>query len=229
MNEKEPQSTSGTFSLRTLLAATLMIALAFVAWNASRRLDEAQRDLSMLREELGHLVGRLHIEDESKFHAVEVDAEEPNTWRWRLFVPQGERYRWCLAHRDVPREGCPEQADWGGVSNEPYQETGNEVLVTARLRDAGDGSWRLSVESLIAGDRPQMGGATMVIPAEDLEWMFTIPSTEHFVLGSRETKVFEPQGDVLLLHRRARERLPDGSFQSNSGPMPGFALWLRPW
>lgn len=227
MSERAPRM-KWSFSLRALLVVALVAALAIIAWNSSRRLDETKEDLSQLQEELGHVVGRLTVEDETKFHAIAVDVDEPNTWRWRLYVPQGLKYHWCVASKEIPRVGTPPHR-WGGTSNEHYWETGNEVLVTAKLREGEDGQWRLSVASEIAGDKPQMGGTTMPVPKEDLEWMFTVPSTESYVLGNRETAIFDPDGPILLLHRRSSERLPDGNFQPSDAPMPGFAVWLEPW
>ena len=64
----------------------------------------------------------------------------------------------------------PSQAGATSVSNEPYWDTGNEVLVTARLRELDDGDWRLSVSSKIGGSKHQMSGADLKIPRERMEW-----------------------------------------------------------
>ena len=115
------------------------------------------------------------------------------------------------------------------VSNEPYWDTENEVLVTARLRQQEDGDWTLAVSSKIGDSKNQMAGATLKIPADKIQWMSTVPSTDGQVIGSKGTAVRNPDGPIILLQRRACEKQPNGSYQPSQSTAPGFMLWLSRW
>jgi hypothetical protein len=226
MSTEVPSLKSGprrwAFSLRTLLLVVLVLCVALGFYLTGRRLREAERELRVLRDE----TGRLSVEDRTQFHAIALDGDEPNTWRWRLFIPKGHRYSWNLAAEDIPQHDPPRRAGTQGISNEPYWEQDNEVLVTARLRRLEDDAWQLSVESRIGDSQHQMYGATLRIPEEKLRWMFGGPGTDGQVLGSRGTATRGPEGPIILLQRRALERQADGSHQPSPGPMPGIMIWL---
>lgn len=213
------------FSLLTFLLSVTCICLALSHWQTSRQLATARRELRQLRDQAGHLT----IEDRTKFHAVALDAGEANTWQWRLFLPKGARYSWNLACEDIPRHSPPTRAAVSAFSNEPYWETDNEVLVTARLRETDDGSWTLSVSSRIGDSKHQMSGASLVIPPAKIKWMSTVSTTDRRVLGSRGTAVADPEGPIILLQRRAGKKQPDGSYGPSDEPAPGFMIWLSKW
>jgi hypothetical protein len=186
------------------------------------RLNEAERELRKLRSETGHLT----IDDRSKIHVINVAVDEPNTWRWRLFVPKGQQYTWNLAAEDIPESDVPQRAAIRAGSNEPYWERDNEVLVTARLREEGD-HWRLSVESKIGDSKNQMSGGAMKIPAEKLAWNTEGASTDGQVAGSAGVEIFDPHDPIILLQRRPLALLPDGTYGPSPDPMPGFMIWLQ--
>lgn len=223
------------FSLLSAAALMTIIALVISHWRTSYELAAAHSEIAavyaqnrQLREELGHFVGKLSVEDKTKFHAVALETDEPNTWRWRLFVPKGARYRWCIAADEIPRNYPPStQGAMTGVSNSTYWEKDNEVLVTARLRENDDGTWTLSVDSHIGDSKNQMAGASLNIPAEKMAWMNVGPGTDGQVIGSPGTTVLDPRGPIILLQKRPLERQPDGNYQPSEGPMPGYMIWLE--
>ena len=108
------------------------------------KLHRAEAELRQLRNEVGYL----SVDDRSKVHVIAVDMNEPDTWRWRIFLPQGVRYSWCLGFGDIPGKGVP-QPKLKHTSNEPYSDEDVEVVVTASLRQLDDGDWSLSVSSKI--------------------------------------------------------------------------------
>ena len=210
------------FSLLSFVIAVTAICLAVSHWHTSRQLATAQRQLRQLRDELGYIT----IKDRTRFHAVALDSGEPNTWRWRLFIPKGARYKWNIACQDIPRNSPPSRAGTTTVSNEPYWNSDNEVLVTARLREADEGDWTLSVTSKIGDSNDQMSGATLTIPSDKIEWMSKVSSTDGQVIGSKGTAVRKTDGPIILLQRRACEKQRNGTYQPSDGPMPGFMIWL---
>jgi hypothetical protein len=217
------------YSLRSLLILVAVAGVIIGSYVVGTRLRQAERELKVLREE----TGRLSISDRSQIHVINVAVgnvagEEPNTWRWRLFIPKGQKYSWNLAAKDIPQLDVPQQAGVKAVSNEPYWERDNEVLVTARLRREDDTQWRLSVESRIGDSKNQMGGGSLKIPAENLAWNTEGASTDGRVAGSSGTKLYEPRRAIILLQRRPVARRADGTYGPSPDPMPGFMIWLNP-
>ena len=210
-------------SLLAFLLAVTVVCLAVSHWQTSRQLASSQLELRRLRDEVGYL----SVDDKSKFHAVALDTDEPNTWQWRLFIPKNHRYKWNLACENIPQHIPPAQAGSTTVSNEPYWETDNEVLVTARLRQNDNKSWTLSVSSKIGDSKHQMAGGTLTIPEDKMSWLGS--STDGRVVGSRGTAVRDPDGPIILLQKRPTDRRPDGSYGPSQGPMPGFMIWLSKW
>lgn len=215
---------SARYSLRTLLILVAIAGVVIGSYVVGTRLKQAERELKALRDE----TGRLSISDRSQVHVINVAVEEPNTWRWRMFIPKGQKYSWNLAAENIPQLEVPQQAGVKAISNEPYWERDNEVLVTATLRRAVDGHWRLAVESRIGDSQNQMGGGPLEIPAEKLAWNIERASTDGRVAGSRGTQLYEPGRPIILLQRRPLARQADGSYRPSPDPMPGFMIWLQP-
>lgn len=207
------------FSLLTFLLAATIVGVTVSQWRTSRRLATANSELRQLRD----LFGVLSVEDRSKVHAVAIEADEPDTWRWRLFLPKGARYEWNIAAEGIPQHAPPNTPAWGSASNEPYWQTENEVLVTARLREAEDGDWTLKVTSKIGDSEHQMSGISLKIPREKMAWRWTSPSTDGMVLGARGQQVLNPKGPIILLQQRGRVNQLNGDYDV---PLPGFMIWL---
>ena len=217
------------YSLGTLLILVAVVGVIVGSYVMGTRLRRAERELKALRDE----TGRLTIGDRSQVHVInvpvaDVTGDEPNTWRWRLFIPKGQKYSWNLAAKDIPQLDVPQEAGVKVISNEPYWERDNEMLVTATLRRQDDDHWRLSVESRIGDSKNQMGGVSLKIPAENLAWNSVGASTDGRVAGSRGTQLYEPRRAIILLQRRPVARQPDGSSKPSPDPMPGFMIWLQP-
>ena len=217
-----PSKLRPRFSLLALLLSAAFICLSVSHWNTSRQLATVQLKLRQLRDEVGYLT----VQDRTKFHAVALESSEPNTWQWRLFLPKGAKYKWNIACEAIPMSSPPAQAGTTATSNEPYWETDNEVFVTAKLREADDGDWTLSVTSKIGASKNQMAGATLKIPRDKIAWMSKISSTDGQVIGSNGTAVRDADAPVILLQRRACKKEPNGSYQPADEPMPGFMVWL---
>jgi hypothetical protein len=210
------------FSLRTMLLVIAILCLAIPLILQSSKLNRAQVELRQLRDQLGYLT----IDDRSKVHIIAVDVDEPNTWRWRMFLPRGVRYTWCLGYGDIPAQGVP-KSKMDGISNESYSETDSEVVITAKLRQMDNRDWTLSVSSSIQGSQAQMGGASTIIPDKEMRWTREVPGREGHVLGSGGTETLDPKGPIVLLQWRSVEKRPDGTYGPSAKPMPGYMIWLH--
>ena len=210
-------------SIRTFLVVATIAILAVSHWNTSRQLQSAHVELRKLRDEAGYLT----LEDRSLVHVMALESPEADAWRWRLFIPKGARYTWHIACEEIPMAAPPTLGKpWSSVSNEPYWNRDNEVLVTAKLLKNDDGNYTLSVRSKIGDSKDQMGGLAMQVPKEKLEWRSLSPSRHVHVLGKTGTETVEPDGPVILLFNRAMKRTPGGSAEIPDEPMPGFMVWM---
>ncbi len=210
------------FSLRTLLLVVVIICIAIPMAIQTLKLYRAEAELRQLRNEVGYLA----VDDRSKVHVIAIDMNEPDTWRWRIFLPQGVRYSFCLGYGDIPAKGVTEPK-LKHISNEPYSDEDVEVLVTAKLRPLDEGNWSLSVSSAI-GDRPyQMGGGKVTIPGKQMRDIQNVSIYDAHTLGTRGAKTLDPREPIVLLQQRTRERRSDGTYQSSVGPMPGYMIWLE--
>lgn len=77
------------FSIIHLLLITTIIALSITVTMLYREVGPMRQELKRLRSE----VGELHIEDPRKLHAVRVETDQNLDWKWRIWVPEGKRYR----------------------------------------------------------------------------------------------------------------------------------------
>src|SRR5438045_7749692 len=105
------------YSLGTLLILVAVVGVLVGSYVMGTRLRRAERELRVLREE----TGRLTIGDRSQVHVInvpvaDVTGDEPNTWRWRLFIPKGQKYSWNLAAENIPQFEAPQQAGVKAVS-----------------------------------------------------------------------------------------------------------------
>jgi hypothetical protein len=212
-----------TFSVRAFLLGIIAVSVLMGIYSLQRHLRLANEELHRLREE----TGRLSIGDRSQVHAIAVATAEPDTWRWRLFIPKGHRYAWHLACDEIPRDSVPAEAGTTGISNEPYWEQDNEVLVTATLRRTTDEERVFAVDSRIGDAQSQMYGASLKIPADKLRWMSEITSTDGQMIGDRATATCDPHGPIILFQRRPCVREPDGTYAPSAVPMPGLMIWLE--
>jgi hypothetical protein len=217
----DPNPPRAKFSLRTLLVLVAVICFAIGSYVVGRKLSDADREIRKLRNE----VGVLTVDDPTKVHVIAVNVDEPNTWRWRLFIPKGHKYSWNIAAENIPRHEPPPKSGTAGFSNMPYWERDNELLVTAKLRKGDDGNWRLSVDPRIGDSTSQLTGATLQISNEQIKWMTDGrgSGTDGQVAGDRGVSVREPEGPIILLQRRPT----DASGQPSPNPMPGFMIWLK--
>ena len=209
-------------SLLSFLLGISLVAVGISNWQNSQRLQSMTSELLKLRSEAGYLT----VDDKTKFHALAVESGDPNIWKWRIFIPKGTRYQWNIACENIPQSTPPAKPGTSSVSNEPYWETDTNVLVTAQLKEADSGDWRLTVSSKIGDSRNQMGGATLKIPADQIKWIQTSGSNEIREIGSHKIAIRDTRGPIILLQKRPCEKTSNGRYSPSTGTMPGYEIWL---
>lgn len=213
------------FSVRATLLAVAVIAFVVHYWNLQTRLRTAESELRKRRDE----TGQIDVKDTAKVHVIALDSTEPNTWKWRLFIPKGHRYMWNVAAKNIPNNSPPKRPGRSSISNREYWQRDNEVFVTARLQQTDDENWSLGVTSRIGGSKEQMSGVSMSISKEQLAWQSAMPSRESSVLGKNELSVLSPDEPIILLSQRAMVVNEGGDADFSKEPTEGFMIWLSPF
>src|SRR5262245_4620503 len=102
------------FSLLSALLLMTIVGLVIVVIQLWRDIKPLRAELRRLRNE----VGALSIEDPTKPHAIQVRIVDDNTWKWRVWIPEGKKYELKIATQDIPQQGFP-QSNGSMVLDEP--------------------------------------------------------------------------------------------------------------
>jgi hypothetical protein len=198
------------FSLLTALLLMTILGLAIVVAQLWWEVGPLREELVQLRNE----TGRLTIDDETKLHAIEVRTDEDRTWKWRVWVPEGQR---VVAHSqwgNVPRNGVP------AFQNTVALEPGEQWITLSARRDQESGHWLGSLAT------KQGNVGNIIQPTE--HWFDWKQSTATSDGVSHTTTVAPDDQDVIVL-KRYRTAQVDNSNELNKieGPTAGFIIWLE--
>ena len=197
-------------SLISALLLTAIAGMAIVITQLWREVGPLRKEVRMLRDE----TGRLSIEDESKLHAIAVRTADDLTWKWRVWVPEGQRVTVHSQWGNVPRQGVPVQHNM--VTLSPGEQW---VMLTAR-RDRDDRHWE---EKLETG-----GGWVGAIIQPDAHW-FDGPGHASTGDGVSTTTYVAPDSEKIIVLSRFRigqVKSSDELLKSDK-PTPGFIVWLQ--
>ncbi len=95
------------FTLRTVLLATLVVALGLSIWIAKRQADEIQLLHTRLRDEFGEIA--IDNANRDKLHAIIAPTDQMG--KWHLFVPEGKHFRLNVYSGVIPATGNLDPAD----------------------------------------------------------------------------------------------------------------------
>lgn len=209
MSENDSQCRRSRFSLRSLLIVTVIAVLGLTVWKLYADLTPLQAEVRKLRSE----VGALYIDDESKFHAIQMPSDDEYTWKWRIWIPVGRRYRVSYVGEQIPAAGQPSSPSRLSLT---LAEPGEHVVQYQIRADAQLGAWtdRLIARSAGVGSTRQ-------------DWVSWGSKTSTTGGVGKSTEIFEPAAGPIVL---ARHRVSQTA--SNSGniedPSAGFMVWLDP-
>lgn len=198
------------FSLRTIFVGLAVVALiigcAVLQWHNFA----LRREVEQLRIELGYLVPI----DESKVNIIEVPTTD--TWRWRVFAPEGTVFDAGIITKQIPRHGTPGPSFLGFQI--PSERRG--VLVTASVaKDLEDG-YALRLDF---GDGRTMSSRTPLKPKDFLDG-----SAGYMTAGRGGTQVCEFDGPIVLHRRRLMEPVSPTVSSEPDGPARGLMFWITP-
>jgi hypothetical protein len=196
-------------SLISALLLTAIAGMAIVITQLWREVGPLRKEVRMLRDE----TGRLSIEDESKLHAIEVRTDDDLTWKWRVWVPQGQLVTVHSRWGNMPRKGVPVQHN--SITLSPGEQW---VTLTAR-RDRDDQHWEERLES--------RGGSVGGIIQPQEHW-FDWPGHSSTGDGVSATTYVPQDNDKVVVLRRFRVGQNKSSDELNkSDRTAGFIVWLQ--
>ncbi|MCO8125060.1 hypothetical protein NHH03_25210 [Stieleria sp. TO1_6] len=122
------------FSLRELLMLIMVVALASAFVTTLWRLQRAQAELAVLRQETGYL----EPSDEGEIAAVRLPSDLPMTYRVRVRVPDWPPYR--VAYSTDWRQSKTSPSWFAAVPLSP----GESIVQVQVLRDPQDERWKIT-------------------------------------------------------------------------------------
>lgn len=204
-----------------------IVAMAVAIWQQHLKYAPLVEELRTLRDELGHLT----IDDPAKPHAIEVETNEENHWRWRVYIPDGSNYGVSCYSNYIPQFGIPEKKGSGGWSTLPPGEHRFDLWVEP------DQSNRDLLK--VRFNRFGAGGVKMNISKRKLDWIYneeTQGSTYSWSTVGKQTKSFRLDEPIVLF--RLRPYVPKVSGRDANGrptgwthetitePCDGLMIWI---
>jgi hypothetical protein len=224
-----PQRHRLRFSLLTAILLTTIAGMGVALWRLNGELAPLREEVLRLREEQG----RLTIADPNKIYAIRVMTEEPNAWRWRVYLPPHQKYLLHTRLHTIPGRQLNMTADaWrqrllearsGSSTNAP---NGEFFVETRLLRDAQQpGKWTLHYRF---GDSLGSVGAEMKWLDDRRVW-----SMSSEVDWTQQTELSASAGlDLFMLRQGDLKETTGGGYTvtnpSSLNDTPGVMLWITP-
>jgi hypothetical protein len=198
------------FSLLTVLLLTTIDGLAIVVVQLGREVGPLRKEVRRLRDE----VGELSIENDTRIHAMQARTKDPLTWKFRVWVPEGQTAVVKAHWGDVPRAGVPE-------ANAGVQLELGEQWITYRVDHSSVlNSWSVNLEA--------PGGLSgQTIQDEERWWEWPRPAAIWGTGVQHATGVFEDGQDVFILKRWRVADTNNASDIEKMETSAGFIIWLE--
>ena len=194
------------FSLLTLLLLTAITALALTVGILWQDVGPLSQEVRRLRNE----VGELHIEDPTKLHAIRVETDNELEWKWRIWIPEGARYRLHSNGELISAAGYPRE---GGTIT--HEEPGEHVVRYLIRRDPRDEKWYGSFHF----NRMSAG-------KDEQPWIAWPRKLKYTSGVGHSTRAFDKQKIVELIRLRVSKDAKDSS--QIEDPAAGFIIWIEP-
>lgn len=206
------------FSLRALFYLVTISALAMGLLLCGRKLsrlraelDDAGLEISRWRRE----AGGLGIRDPKDLHAIAVQTEVDDFWKWRVWIPESKQYRVRMAVDDIPEAGIPSSAACTSSVDAPGEQIIRVWL--QRDRTSETGTLRLTLEAEGQGGGAGCGAGTIPLAQWDN------PKSVMRGIGSGTMSYGSPPSLELFRCRLASSP----SAESLDKLSQGFMIWLE--
>ncbi len=184
------------FSLRSMIAVTVILILGISHWNTSRELHRTRENLLQLRRETGELV----VRDSTKLHvrAQQTTVPREKAFLWRVYVPPGTSYRLSVDVDDVSvaKPGAPTRFTFP-PGREFVLKPGEWKIWYEYNSNVDDGRWDTAL-TLASADQ-DTESTFQDLPLSSLPWLTQEWRRKFHVAGSYATDTFEADEAVNLL------------------------------
>ena len=213
------------FSLASLLLFAAVVALGTALLVTTSQLKAARIELSKLRNEI-------RILDPSQpkdMRAIEIPSFGRNQWRWRIKLPESEKFVLRWAYNDIPMDGSiPGQVD--PRYNHPKfhaPELPNEEFILTIGAFKEESTWMLGVKT---ESTSLMGGADFAteMQANDSSWLEKRGGNSiHTLAGRNETSMNAVDSPFVLLRYRKGLSPSSGVTATDPNPTDGILIWIE--
>ena len=200
------------FSLRSLLVFFLFVAMTISSLVMYWRMTKAEEESAYLRSIAGHL----KIDDDSLFYAIALDSTEPNTWRWRVYIPKHREIIWHMDHCTISSD---DQSAGDQGFGEQYWE--GEAEITLSLKKGQNNKFIMVLTY-------RSPNSTRIIDESSIRTEFIkdvekkMKETER--IGSNGAETRKPGEEIVFLKKRL---VSTGTKATSKNPEPGITLSLR--
>jgi hypothetical protein len=207
----DPPARRPRFTLRVLLFVVALVALIVSLIN-TYRIAQRNRLLEAENQRLRNEVGELSIEDETRFHAIQVPADNEFEWAWRIWIPEGHSYRVRVASGQIPKEGFPQS---GGTLY--LREAGEHVVRYRIRRDPRNNQWQGTLQTT--------GGSVGSGSHPWVEWNQRTATTGGVGTSTQSFPAGQPGQQIELARYRVSQASSSDKIED---PAAGFLIWLEP-
>ncbi|MEO0532228.1 MAG: hypothetical protein AAF266_16910 [Planctomycetota bacterium] len=231
-------------SLLSLFLLTALVATSVTTGTLWREIRPLRSEVLRLRVETGQLT----VDDPAKLHALAIDTMDEDTWKWRVYLPEGPTYR--IATKIGRIKGITSaisKAEWFAANGSNCSTTlePGEFVVTVKLeRDPthpnGERHWNVRTRF------EQTSGPGVVASAGGVRTGGGRCGTVVEWLGDRRSRSWSsdaPHGrgqaereaeaglELLTIRRSAVTELPSGwsaTAADSTKEGDGIGLWIVP-
>lgn len=198
------------FSIASVLLASALVVVSISHVHTSRELERTRDSLRTAQSELGILT----VDDPSLLHAISLPSPNRSQWRWRIQLPEREKFRLRYWVGAIPPNGLPLDTSRAGSSTSiltdgKKQISGPFVLDTALSKNEF-GDWKLRFATHARSIMPTIENPPNWLaenPRPSITWVSGRSSTE----SSPSNEPF-----VLLRYRNSR-----------TSPTNGILVWIE--
>lgn len=229
---REPTVKAGRFRLRMSLLTALLVmtivGMVIVILESWRQIDAQRQEIGGLRKELGYL----SINDENKIYVTQIPVNEPDTRRFRIFLPKNKTFTLYTRKFSVPgRKPDDSREAWLARllqarrgSNQDIESGEHTIEVQIRQNPVPKDHWELSHRLL--GIPSQ---TTATIPGLKDRRAWSISSEP---LMGKQQELNPADGVVLFALREGGVKETNGRFSKikpdETKEAPGVILWIAP-
>ncbi|WDI40186.1 hypothetical protein [Bremerella sp. P1] len=243
--ETQPTGCRFRFSILTILLVTTVVGLSLAYFRSRSDLLDAQAELTDVRQ----TYELIDVEDNQKIYVRMMKVPASNMWQWRVFLPEGSRYRIKFDYNSIPPK-TPKPATRSNLTLSPGTYVITQMFIFEPASNASKWKFNLAATGPYADVR-----ASGRVPREELSWLeaemlpsgdFVLPSTEESKPGKKvrfnvipsvelalpmsayDQTSHDADQEVDLMRWEVDEpRNPVGQEPSDYLPLEVFRLWIE--